>query len=50
LEGISFLIVYTTFMKFFMIIGREDFELLRKALLDQLEKVLNILEGFIIPA
>jgi len=43
-----FLIVYTISLRLFTIVQRGDRELLKKALPNQLEKILNILEGFII--
>jgi len=48
LEGISFLIAYTIFSRLFRIIEKRDLELLRKALPNQLEKVLDMLEGLVI--
>jgi len=48
LEGIFFLTVYTISLRLFTIVEREDLELLKKALPHQLEKILNMLEGFII--
>ena len=47
LEGISFLVVYTISLRLFKVAQREDFELLKKALPHQLEKILNIIESFI---
>jgi len=48
LEGIFFLIIYTISLRLFRILERRDLELLKKALPNQLEKILNILEGFIV--
>jgi len=48
LEGISFLIIYIVSLRLFKIVGRGDLELLKKALPHQLEKILNMLENFII--
>jgi len=47
LEGILFLIIYTISLRLFRIIERADVELLKKALPKQLEKIVNILEGYI---
>jgi len=48
LEGIFFLVVYPICLRLFKIVERGDFELLRKALPHQLEKILNMLENLII--
>ena len=46
-EGVSFLIIYTISLRLFKIVQRGDFELLKKALPHQLEKILNLIESFI---
>jgi len=48
LEGTFFLIVYTILLRLFKIVAEGDLELLRKALPHQLEKILNILESFVV--
>jgi len=48
LDGIFFLIVYTTCLRLFRMVERRDLELLKKALPHQLEKILNVLDDFII--
>jgi len=48
LEGISFLIAYTFFLRLLRVIEERDLELLRKAMPNQLEKILDMLEGFVI--
>jgi len=47
LEGVSFLTIYVISLRLFKTIERGDFELLKKALPHQLEKILNTLESFI---
>jgi len=47
LEGIFFLVVYTILLRLFKIVQRGELELLKKALPHQLEKILNMLEGFV---
>jgi len=47
LEGIIFLTVYVISLRLFKTVERGDFELLKKALPHQLEKILNLIESFI---
>jgi len=47
LEGFSFLAIYVVSLRLLKIVQREDFEILRKALLHRLDKIMSALEGFI---
>jgi len=47
LEGICFLTVRTVSLRAFRVVERGGLELLEKALPNQLEKILNMIEGFI---
>jgi len=47
LEGAFFLIAYIVSVRLFRILEREDLELLKKALPNQLERIVNIIENFI---
>jgi len=48
LEGIFFLIIYTISLRLFRIVERRDLKLLKETLPHQLEKLLDVLEDFII--
>jgi len=47
LEGICFLTVRTVSLRVFRVVERGRLELLKKALPNQLEKILNLIESFI---
>jgi len=48
LEGIFFLTLYAISLRLFKIVAEEDLELFKKALPNQLEKILKMLENFVI--
>jgi hypothetical protein len=48
LEGIFFLIVYTTCLRLFRIVEKGDLELLSKALPHQLQRILDVIGSFVV--